>query len=52
MIIASNERLVLRFIALELFCDNCKLLHDEMYNKYLFNCTMFLILVVGENSFE
>ena len=52
MIIARDERLILLFIAHELFCDNCKLLHDELYNKNLFNCSMFLILVVGENSLE
>ena len=33
-------------------CDNCKLLHDEIYNKHLFNCIIFLILVAVGNSFE
>ena len=44
--------MILSFIAHELFCDNCKSLHDEIYTKYLINCTVFLILVVGKNSLE
>ena len=53
VILASDEIGILCFIARELVCDNRKLLHDEIYNKYLFNGTMFLvILVVGGNTLE
>ena len=42
VITANDERLIMWFIARELFCDNCKSLHDGI----------FLILVVRENSLE